>query len=128
MAIQNLALPSATEAPTGRHNGSSAMAQSFASLYVHLVFSTKHREPRISEELSPRLYAYIGGVLRNHECQLMAAGGMPDHVHLLLAIGRTKSVSETVRVVKANSSSWLHDEMNRPDITWQDGYAAFSVS
>jgi putative transposase len=104
------------------------MSQSFAALFVHLVFSTKRREPRLDDELSPRLYAYFGGILRNHDCQLVAAGGMPDHVHMLIALGRTKTISETVRVVKANSSSWMHSELRRTDIGWQDGYGAFSVS
>src|SRR6202049_3747510 len=58
-----------------------AMPQSFAALYCHIIFSTKHREPLISRELQPRLFAYIGGGLRDEGNTLVAAGGMPDHVH-----------------------------------------------
>ncbi len=104
------------------------MPQSFASLYLHLVFSTKNREPRIASELQPQLFEYIGGIARKCDCQLHAAGGMPDHVHLLVSSARTMSVSDLLRTIKASSSNWLHEEMSRPDIAWQTGYAAFSVS
>jgi REP element-mobilizing transposase RayT len=104
------------------------MPQSFAAIYLHLVFSTKNREPRIERDLQPRLFAYLGGIANNHDCLLLAAGGMPDHVHLLLSIARTMSTAEINRLLKSNSSSWLRTEMGRPDIRWQDGYGAFSVS
>jgi putative transposase len=63
------------------------MPQSFASLHCHVVFSTKHRQPLISSEFQPRLFEYIGGILRNHSSALIVAGGMPDHVHLQWQIG-----------------------------------------
>jgi REP element-mobilizing transposase RayT len=60
------------------------MPQSFACLHHHLVFSTKNRAPLITPEIQLRLFDYIGGVLRSEHCALVAAGGMPDHVHLLV--------------------------------------------
>ena len=104
------------------------MPQSFASLHAHIVFSTKHREPRLNLDLHPRLFEYIGGILRNDSCCLIAAGGMPDHVHLLVSLGRGNSIADTVRLIKSNSSSWIHDTLGRPDVGWQVGYGAFSVS
>ena len=104
------------------------MPQSFGSLHCHLVFSTKHRLPQINADLQPRLFEYIGGILRNHASCLVAAGGMPDHVHLLTSLGRTISVADAVRVIKTNSSRWLHDELALRDFHWQDGYGAFAVS
>lgn len=103
------------------------MPQSFAAIYLHIVFSTKNREPRIDRDLQPRLFAYFGGIANNHGCELLAAGGMPDHAHLLVSIPRTLSAAEMARLMKANSSSWLRTE-GRPDIRWQDGYGSFSVS
>ena len=87
------------------------MPQSFASLHCHLVFSTKHRQPFIDAELQPRLFEYIGGIARNNNCPLIAAGGIPDHVHLLLSLPRTLSTSATIRVIKKNSSFLLHDKL-----------------
>lgn len=104
------------------------MPQSFASLHCHIVFSTKHRQPQISDELRPRLFEYIGGILRNQSSCLIAAGGVPDHIHLLVSLGRTIAVADAVRIVKTNSSSWIHEELRLPEFGWQDGYGAFAVS
>jgi len=104
------------------------MPQSLASLHCHIVFSTKHREPRITSDLQPRLFEYIGGILRNHSARLIGAGGMPDHVHLLVSLGRTLAVADTIRLVKSNSSSWIHAEIGLAGFRWQEGYGAFAVS
>ncbi len=105
------------------------MPQSYAALYCHIIFSTKHREPMISRELQPRLFAYIGGGLRDEGNALLAAGGMPDHVHLLTSLTRQTSVAEVVRLVKANSSGWIHETFPpMRGFAWQAGYGAFSVS
>jgi REP element-mobilizing transposase RayT len=105
------------------------MPQSFASLHVHIVFSTKRRERWLNEELYPRLFEYIGGILRAHSCPLVAAGGAEDHIHLLTSLSRTNSVADVVRLVKSNSSGWIHEML--PDMSlfqWQQGYGAFAVS
>jgi REP element-mobilizing transposase RayT len=104
------------------------MPQSFSSLNCHIIFSTKHRQPQITAELQPRLFEYIGGILRNNASALIAAGGVPDHVHRLVSLGRTIAVADAVRLIKANSSGWIHDEMGFPDFQWQNGYGAFAVS
>jgi REP element-mobilizing transposase RayT len=105
------------------------MPQSFASLHVHVVFSTKRREPLITPDLAPRLYDYFGGILRAHGWVLVAAGGMPDHVHLLVSLGREISVAEALRTIKANSSKWIHETFaNQRGFAWQAGYGAFAVS
>jgi putative transposase len=79
-------------------------------------------------ELQPQLFEYIGGILRNNSCSLVATGGIPDHVHLLTSLGRTLAIADAVRIIKTNSSSWIHDERRFPDFQWQSGYGAFAVS
>jgi REP element-mobilizing transposase RayT len=105
------------------------MPQSFGCLHFHLIFSTKHRAPTLIGDVPQRLYAYIGGILRDDKGMLLAAGGMPDHVHLLVSLGREASMSDSLRQIKGSSSSWIHDTF--PDLSgfaWQTGYSAFSVS
>jgi REP element-mobilizing transposase RayT len=103
--------------------------QSFASLQYHVIFSTKNRDPAIDRALQPRLYEYVGGVLRGHRGVLLAAGGMPDHVHLLVGLHRETSVAEAVKLVKAHSSKWVHETFpDRQAFAWQAGYGAFTVS
>lgn len=105
------------------------MPQSFASLTCHVIFSTKNREPLITGELTTRIYEYIGGICRETGNVLLAAGGMPEHVHLLISMGRQTSVADLVRTIKANTSRWIHEAFaNQGGFAWQNGYAAFSVS
>ena len=105
------------------------MPQSLACVHLHIIFSTKHREPLIAPAWAGRLYDYAGGIVRDHGCRLVAAGGVPDHVHLLASIGREVAIADLLRVVKSGSSKWVHDTF--PDATrfaWQSGYGAFAVS
>src|SRR5262249_17708831 len=98
------------------------MPQSFASLHYHVIFSTKGRVPLLRAELTPRLYEYFGGILRTKNSVLVAAGGMPDHVHLLCNLGRDLAVADAVRLLKANSSKWLHwTDSDLGTFAWQTG-------
>ena len=105
------------------------MPQSFTSLHYHLVFSTRGRLAWIDADWQARLYEYIGGIIRQQHGNLLAAGGMPDHVHLLAAVDKQRSIADTLRDIKANSSRWIHETFpKRREFAWQTGYAAFAVS
>ncbi|HEY0866442.1 MAG TPA: IS200/IS605 family transposase [Fimbriimonas sp.] len=101
------------------------MPQSLSCLYVHLVFSTKGRASMIPEEHRSDLHAYFGGIAKGIDCAPLAIGGTTDHVHILLRLHRKKTVSDAVRDLKSNSSSWM--KSRRPEFSWQSGYGAFSV-
>jgi len=105
------------------------MPQSFACIYIHLIFSTKDRADWISEDWEKELHRYFAGTLRNQGNKLIEAGGTANHVHLLFSMAKQSIVSELVRDLKSNSSSWVHrDFPESRDFAWQAGYAAFSVS
>ncbi len=105
------------------------MAGTYTKLIYHIIFSTKDREPLITPGLRDNLYSYIGGIIRAQEGMLHAIGGTPDHVHLVVRIKPDVSVSEIVRLVKANSSKWVNEQADRAGrFGWQSGYGAFSVS
>jgi REP element-mobilizing transposase RayT len=103
------------------------MATTFTNLLYHVIFSTKHREPMIAADWQDELYGYIGGIVRNRRGILLAAGGIPDHVHLLVKLPADLALSDLVRGVKAISSKWRHDS-GHPAFAWQTGYGGFSVS
>ncbi len=103
------------------------MAQTYSNLLTHIIYSTKGRVPMISAEFSPRLYSYIGGIAREMGAVLLEAGGVEDHVHLLVRYPPRIAVADLVRVVKTNSSGWA-GEVFDPAFAWQGGCAAFSVS
>jgi REP element-mobilizing transposase RayT len=105
------------------------MPQSYVSLHYRLIFSTRDREPWLSEGLRPRLFEYVGGILKGDGCRLLAAGGMPDHLHWLVGMHQSVSVAEVLRTIKSSSSKWIHQTF--PDLegfAWQAGYGAFAVS
>jgi putative transposase len=105
------------------------MPQSFDSINVHIVFSTLRREPLIDSAWQSRLYEYFGGIVRERKASLISAGRIPDHVHLLVSLGRELAVAEAVRIVKCVSSRWINETLSEPrDFAWQAGYGAFSVS
>ena len=105
------------------------MASSLVKVLIHVVFSTKNRAPLITGALSNDLYPYMAGITRQKGGTLLALGGMPDHVHILLRLKADLKLSDLVRAVKAISSKWIHEKPEPiPEFGWQTGYAAFSVS
>jgi REP element-mobilizing transposase RayT len=105
------------------------MPHSYSSIMVHVVFSTKDRQPQLDNALEERLYPYLGGILRELGGKLFAVNGVEDHIHLLVSIKATMSVAEIVGKIKGSSSKWVHETFpDRSRFAWQRGYAAFSVS
>ena len=105
------------------------MSQSFTNLLYHLILSTKDRRPIITLDYQPRLYDYIGGILR--ECGGISLGinGIEDHVHVLAKLRPDKALSDVLCVMKCNPSGWMHNVFpSLRNFSWQRGYAAFTVS
>lgn len=105
------------------------MPQSLAKNLIHLVFSTKHREPFIADAVRPALHAYLATVFKNLQSPVLALNSVADHVHILFALHRTVALSTVVEDAKKSSSKWLKTQS--PDLAsfaWQAGYGAFSVS
>ena len=105
------------------------MGQTYSQLLTHIVFSTKERRRMLSGDVQARVHKYITGIVNNRFGYLICIGGMEDHLHLLMDIKPSSSVSDAMRVVKASSSGWIHETFPQlRDFAWQGGYAAFSVS
>jgi putative transposase len=104
------------------------MAQTLTRILIHLIFSTKDRAPIITQEVEPELFAYMGGICREHQSPLLAPGGMPDYVHLLVSLSKNMALSDLVQHVKKDSSKWIKTQdapLRR--FSWQDGYAGMSI-
>jgi len=105
------------------------MARTFTNLLFHVIFSTKNRARLLDEKLKTRLFPYMGGVARNIESSLLNINGPDDHIHILLSLPADASIADAGRVLKTNSSKWVHDTFpDRKSFAWQSGYSAFSVS
>jgi len=105
------------------------MAQSLSNVLVHLVWSTKGREPYLKEELRSELKAMMTGVLKRRGCPLVVMEVVEDHVHILFALARVIALAVIVRDLKAVSSKWVKNKREElQGFSWQKGYGAFSVS
>jgi REP element-mobilizing transposase RayT len=104
------------------------VAQSLARNIIHLVFSTKHREPTLTTELRPRLHAYMSGILTNWDSPAITIGSVTDHAHLLFVLSKNHALCKVVEEVKKGSSKWVKDNGGPDHFHWQNGYGAFSVS
>jgi putative transposase len=106
------------------------MAQSFAEINVHLIFSTKDRHPFLPDPSERALlHQFLGGILRKLGCPAIIVGGVEDHVHVLCLLSRSRSAAEVVRELKRGSSLWLKGQREGlSDFAWQSGYGIFSVS
>lgn len=103
------------------------MSHTYCSSLYHCVFSTKERRRIIAPEIQPRLWAYMGGIAREHDSKALAIGGMGDHVHLLLSLPSSLSIATAMREIKGGSSRWMHQDCGLPGFEWQEGYGAFSI-
>jgi putative transposase len=105
------------------------MSQSLANIVVHLVFSTKGRRPFIRDEERGQLHAYITGILKNHDSQLIEINSVRDHIHILFAQSKNHAPAKIVEQIKTGSSTWIKTlDPFYSDFAWQTGYGEFSVS
>jgi len=106
------------------------MAQSLANLWVHLIFSTKNRFPFLTDRgLRLDMHGYLASVLRSHDCETKIVGGVEDHIHVLFALSKNRSLTEVIKEIKRTSSAWIKTvSESHSEFYWQRGYGAFSVS
>lgn len=98
-------------------------------ILMHVVFSTKYRKPILLDDWRDDLFAYIGGIVKDHKATILKSGGIEDHVHLLIRVHPEFAISKTIQLLKTNSSKWINDNgKTKHKFQWQRGYGAFSVS
>jgi putative transposase len=105
------------------------MPQSLASVLIHLVFSTKHRQPFITPVIETELHKYLATVFRGCDSPALQVGGYEDHIHALFSLSRKWAIADIVEEVKTSSSKWIKTKgAEFRQFHWQSGYGAFSVS
>ena len=105
------------------------MSNTYAALYYHIIFSTKHRQRWIKPDLEERIWPYLGGIARENEMTALKVGGIEDHVHILLSAPTKIAPSKAAQLIKGGSSKWIHETFPvLHGFAWQDGYGAFTVS
>jgi len=106
------------------------MPQSLANVLLHVIFSTKNRDPYLSNaDVRKEMHGCLAGTMRKLECSALIVGGIADHVHILCQLSRTVSVAELLKEVKGESSKWIKTRGGSlSKFRWQNGYSVFSVS
>ncbi len=105
------------------------MANNFTAIYLHLIFAAKFREARITEEIEKHLYPFVTGIINTRKNVTVEIGGAVDHLHILVRLHPTQSISDLVRDIKANSSKLLNEAgVVRRRFEWQHGFGAVSCS
>jgi putative transposase len=105
------------------------MAEIYSEVYIQLVFAVKGRQSMIVDRIESQVYSYISTVIQNRKHRVLAINGMPDHVHILIALAATQSIADLVRDIKSNSSRMINEQRLLPRrFEWQRSYAVFSYS
>jgi putative transposase len=104
------------------------MPQSLSNILLHVVFSTKHRQPFFQVDIETELFAYLATACRTLDCPSHAIGASDDHVHIACSLSRTIALSQLIQQIKQDSSKWIKTKGDRfSNFAWQNGYGAFSI-
>ena len=106
-----------------------AMPQSLSKVILHIIFSTKNRDPWLDSYVRPRMHAYLATICRDLGAEFVRVGGVADHVHIVTTLPRTLSQAQLIEQIKKASSKWIKAlDARYRGFFWQRGYGAFSVS
>ncbi|MCG2420257.1 IS200/IS605 family transposase [Aequorivita sp. F47161] len=105
------------------------MANTYTQIHIQTVFAVEDRQSLINPNWKDELYKYITGIIQNYNHKVLQINGMPDHIHILLGMRPTQSISELMKQIKQDSSKWINTRrLVRGKFSWQSGYGAFSYS
>ncbi len=103
------------------------MADTYSQIYIQVIFSVQGRLSLISHKNKDELYKYITGIVTNKGQKLIRINGLPDHVHILIGLKPSMALSDLVRDIKSNSSTFINRKnWIRGKFNWQEGFGAFS--
>ncbi len=101
----------------------------FTQLYVQLVFAVKNHETPLHDKIRNRVFEYISGIISEMKHKSIIVNGVSNHVHILIGLNPSKSVSDTVHDIKRSSTLFINKEKLCPGkFAWQEGYGGFTYS
>ncbi|AFH49633.1 Hypothetical protein IALB_1927 [Ignavibacterium album JCM 16511] len=103
---------------------------SWVRIWVHLVFSTKNREPYLnSKEIRQKVFQHIKDNAKLKGIWLDCINGYQDHIHCLISVNKDQTISTIAQLIKGESSFWINkNKLTKTKFIWQDDYWAVSVS
>ena len=101
----------------------------FIKVWIHLVWSTKNREPYLDKSIRQNVFAHIKENARKKDIYIDFINGYTDHIHCLISLGLDQTIAKTVQLLKGESSFWINkQQLTKQHFEWQDEYFAVSVS
>ncbi len=105
------------------------MANTYTQIHLQFVFAVQNRRSLLQTRWKDQLYKYITGIAQNHGHKMIIINGMPDHLHIVIGMRPTQSISELLQMIKRDSSKWINEnKLVSGKFQWQDGFGAFSYS
>jgi REP element-mobilizing transposase RayT len=102
----------------------------YIRVWIHFVWSTKHRQPALKDEFREILFDHIRQNARAKDIYLDRVNGYYDHVHCLISLGSDQTIEKVAQLIKGESSFWFNNKsgFKTDRLEWQDEYFAVSVS
>lgn len=105
------------------------MANTYSQIYIQYVFAVKSRACLLHEDWREEVFQYMAGIIKAKNQKPIIVNGMADHVHILVGLSPTMSVSDLIRDIKNNSSKFINNKKYlKSNFEWQEGYGAFSYA
>lgn len=103
---------------------------SWVRVYVHYVFSTKNKTPFLSsKEIRQRVHEHITQNAKDKGIWLECVNGYHDHLHCLVSLGKTQTISDIARLIKGESSFWINkNNLVKGKFSWQDDFWAVGLT
>ncbi len=103
------------------------MSNTYTQIYIHIIFAVRDRKPHIKIENKEEIHQNITGIIQNKNQNVISINSMPDHVHILVSVKPSITISDFVRDIKNNSSRFINKKRWIMDkFSWQQGFGAFS--
>ena len=69
------------------------------------------------------------GIIQTHEHKVLQINGMPDHIHILIGLRSSQSLSDLIKLGKRSSSNWINEKnLTEEKFSRQAGFGAFSYA
>ena len=102
---------------------------SYVRIWVHLVFSTKNRQPLLNNKIRYEVQNHIIQNCAEKKIFLRAINGYTEHLHCLISLGRDQCISKVAQLIKGESSIWINsNNLISDNFKWQDDYFAVTVA
>ena len=104
------------------------MPKSHAAIFIHLVWATWGRQPLLTPDFSPRVQRVVVDKAQECGAEVLAIGGVEDHLHLLVRLPTTMNIATLMKQIKGSSAYFVaHQLAPGSNFRWQGSYGAFSV-